>query len=471
MMKLFGRVALSTILILNASIGFTAAGGGGGGGSNAGGQGGGNISDLINYFLNFGGYLGYNLQKDPTDSGKKQITNELLYPTPAQGNTESVPIVQLINKVVLANFLGGSFIVNTVPSIAQIISDAAGNAYPEFVNQYASFSFNPQGLLSASSGGGSYANQNGTGPSVSPLIDQPPYQADPVAQQLLNILGTPDYSYCMDNAEKNFTCDYSGSGSRGSKSLMTEYQVMANTIGTPLPGTDDYYSTNLIQPLLGDLNVNTLITPMMYSQTSFQQQNNQNNSNGLKARTQIQQAGNFIRYASGAVAPLVMPDRALYDSWVTKAKQPTSVAQQQAQAVIASYLASLRVYAAQLSVGVSNLYFIMSKRLPQGKSGEAQSSQALSEFNMATRRLFNPNQSGDETQWVSQINKASAVTVQKEMAILLAEINYQLYLNRQQEERILLTNTLLLLQNSKASQPNNQLNPPSTGVRGTQGNF
>ncbi|MBA2709876.1 MAG: type IV secretion protein IcmX [Tatlockia sp.] len=466
MMKLLGRFALSTILILNASTGFTAAGGGGGG-SSAGGQGGGSISDLINYFLNFGSYLGYNLQTDPTNSGKEKVSNELLNPTPTEGNQQKVPTIQLINNLVFNNYLGGSFIVNTVPAIAQIISDAAGGGYPDYVNRFASYSFNPQGLLRQAS----YANQNGTGPSVSPLIDQPPYQSDPVAQQLLNILGTPDYSYCMDNAEKNFTCDYSTAPSRGSKSLMTEYQVMANIIGTPLPGTDEYYSANQIQPVIGDLNANSLITPMMYSPSGFQQQNNQNASGGLKASTQIQQAGNFIRYATGAVAPIVMPDRALYDKWVTIAKQPTSVVQQQAQAVIATYLTALRVYAAQVSVGASNLYFIMSKRLPQGETGKAQSSQALSEFTMATRRLFNPNQSQEDTQWISQINKASAATVQKEMAILLAEINYQLYLNRQQEERILMTNSLLLLQNAKASQPNTQLNPPSTGVLGTQGSF
>jgi len=36
------------------------------------------------------------------------------------------------------------------------------------------------------------------------------------------------------------------------------------------------------------------------------------------------------------------------------------------------------------------------------------------------------------------------------MAILLAEMNYQLYLSRQQEERTLLTLSMLLMQNLKA---------------------
>lgn len=44
-------------------------------------------------------------------------------------------------------------------------------------------------------------------------------------------------------------------------------------------------------------------------------------------------------------------------------------------------------------------------------------------------------------------------TVQKEIAVLLAEINYQMYLDRQIQERILLTNSIMLLQNLKAAQP------------------
>jgi intracellular multiplication protein IcmX len=465
MMKLLGRLVLSSILILNASAGYPSAGGGGG--SDAGGAGGQDLADLVKYFLNLGSFLGYNLQNDPTDSGKTKISYKLLSPTPETDS--AVPPVQLINNIVFNNFLGGSFLVNTIPTVAQVISDAAGGSYPDYVNPFASYSFNPQGLLKQ----GSYATQSQAGISISALIDQPPYQSDPVAQSVLNILGTPDYSYCMDNAEKQFTCDYNETNNNSTK-IINEYQVMANAIGTPLPGTNDYFTFSHIEPLLGQLNANSLITPLMYSNAAFQQQqnnNNETNKTGLKAMSQEQQAANFIRYVSGAVAPIVMPDRNVFDKWVTIAKQPTSVVQQQAQAIIATYLTALRVYAAQVSVGVSNLYYIMSKRLPQGEEGKAKSSQALSEFKMASWRLYNPGQTEMKSQWISQINNASAASVQKEMAVLLAEINYQLYLNRQQDERILLTNTLLLLQNSRAAQPNTQLNPPSTGVLGTQGSF
>ena len=130
-----------------------------------------------------------------------------------------------------------------------------------------------------------------------------------------------------------------------------------------------------------------------------------------------------------------------------------------ALAELDKYFASVREYAAKSSVAVGNLYYILSKRIPQTPSQNEPSanatSQALSEMSMATRRMYDPEAvSAEKPQWLAQINTASPATVQKEMAILLAEINYQLYLNRQQEERLLLTNSLLLIQSLKQGMPN-----------------
>jgi intracellular multiplication protein IcmX len=75
---------------------------------------------------------------------------------------------------------------------------------------------------------------------------------------------------------------------------------------------------------------------------------------------------------------------------------------------------------------------------------------------MATRRLFNTDPS-QPSQWLTQINSSSPATVQKEMVALLAEINFQLYLNRQQEERLLLTNSMLLLRLGKQMEPSLEL--------------
>jgi intracellular multiplication protein IcmX len=120
-----------------------------------------------------------------------------------------------------------------------------------------------------------------------------------------------------------------------------------------------------------------------------------------------------------------------------------------------------------MSVSFSNLYYILSKRMPQitpNNTSTTPTSQALSEFNMATWRLVRLDKKDNSPVWMQKINGASSATIQKEMAVLLAEINYQLYLNRQQEERLLLTNTMLLIQNARSGQPDaSALAPDTTG--------
>ena len=91
--------------------------------------------------------------------------------------------------------------------------------------------------------------------------------------------------------------------------------------------------------------------------------------------------------------------------------------------------------------------------MPQeSKDGKTQSSQALSEFEMATKRLYDPKKESG-SQWIDQINAASAATVQKEIAVLLSELNYQIYLMNQKTDRMLLTQSLALLQVSNAQMP------------------
>ena len=75
---------------------------------------------------------------------------------------------------------------------------------------------------------------------------------------------------------------------------------------------------------------------------------------------------------------------------------------------------------------------------------------------MASWRLYNPD-SSDNTgnrQWLTQINKGSAASVQKEIAVLLSENNYQLYLSRQLQERMLTLQSIQLLQTTRATKPN-----------------
>jgi intracellular multiplication protein IcmX len=301
--------------------------------------------------------------------------------------------------------------------------------------------------------------------SVNEIIDQQTYQADPVSQAVLNILATPDFTYCATtNSSGNITAN-------SQCQILFREKVMAQIIG-PLQTTKDVFSTNYNQTYVPQLNGDTLISPLLYTTTSSNGSDTSssppaNQSPGLPAQTQAQQAANFIRYVSNAVNPAMLPSYSTYNDLISLAlnyNQQTSPADQaQAQITIINYLTKLRTYAAQTSVGVGNLYYILSRRLPQNPvSGSGNpSSQALNEFIMASWRLYNPNSqntgSASNQQWLTQINEGSSASVQKEIAILLAEINYQLYLSRQMQERALLTESIALLQRTQATQPNNDL--------------
>lgn len=300
-----------------------------------------------------------------------------------------------------------------------------------------------------------YAAPSSTGVSVSTLIDQKNYQADPVSQSVLNILATPNFSFCYNNdgTQQVANCPY----------LFRE-KIMKEVIGT-LPGTELVFSPAYNENLVAQLNGDILLTPLLYTITANEDAQQNNTADGLVAQTQAQQAENFIRYVTNAVNPPFLPTRQVYDNLVSKAgnysKNVAPVDQAKAQAILTDYLTNLRTYAAQTSIGVSNLYSILSKRLPQkpmgtGDNNSATTSQALNEFTMATWRLYNPGASGDSTstQWLNKINTGSNATVQKEIAILLSEINYQMYLTRQQQERLLLTETMILLHQTQKTRPN-----------------
>ncbi|CDZ76557.1 hypothetical protein BN59_00831 [Legionella massiliensis] len=479
MMKLSVRLVLPGLLLTAASNSFAS---------------GPDLSYLQQYLQNLGYYLGINIATNPIPA---QGQPQPVPPIPYQGllgatdsYSASMPETLLnttfnaVTAFLAANFTMPSVSINSRGNptpLVNILSSTAPNINGSVntINQYSGFSFNPTGSNGSYS---YYTPNNASSISVSNLIDQQPYQGDPISQGILNILSTPDYTYCQNTVDSNglATC-------QGNVPQLTEYQVMANVLGapqnaigsaaitsTPLPGTNDYLLSQNNTTLIGQLNVNSLIGPLLYSNTDIQtQQTGQTDNPGLIAQNGNQLANNFIRYVSGLVSPMPLPSASSYDSLVTTANGAFSPTQQQAKATLVGYLTSVRTYAAQMSVGLSNLYYIMSKRIAiptnpnSAGTNNSPSSEALNEFNMATWRLFNPanpNASGSDsaTLWIKQINGASPATVQKEMAVLLAEINYQLYLNRQQEERILLTNTLLLLQNAKAAQPSPILNAPNT---------
>jgi intracellular multiplication protein IcmX len=136
--------------------------------------------------------------------------------------------------------------------------------------------------------------------------------------------------------------------------------------------------------------------------------------------------------------------------------QEGQIKQAIAQNTLSNFWLSIRTYAAQTSVAVSNLNFMLAKRLPTNEEANA-SSQALNEYRMATWRLFTSSGQAEQDKpnqkWIKELGKAEPGTVQIEIAQLLAEINYQMYLDRQIQERILLANSILLIQNLKMNPP------------------
>jgi len=401
--------------------------------------------DIAKYLLNLGLYMGFNLNQKPS----AKIETTLIDATQTQ-----------IREVYSLNSFLGARMVNAISSA---LASFAPNTFPiaNSLNLFANYTYKSQPYNSPQ------ARKQGK-IAASTLVDQPAksniggaaaegsakYQNDPVNQSILNILGTPDTTYCMN---------YQGTKYQKNCAFLTNYKVVNNLIGD-LPQTFKFFDYSYNQNLLSQLNSNSLLGPLAYTTEGT---NQQQGASGLTASNQAQNAANFIRYASGTVLPPNLPKRKDYDDLYQKAKNTNGnysiEVQKQAQATLSNYLANLRVYAAQASVGMSNLYSILSKRMVQnfgsGASSDAstKTSQALSEFKMATWRLYNLQGSGGGNQqnkeWINKINAASSETVQKEIAVLLAEINYQLYLSRQQQERILLTNTVMMLQNAKSAEP------------------
>lgn len=388
------------------------------------------IELIKEYLHNIGLYWGYFIESMPQTTPQNTLLAE---------KADSADDLKLIAQYTFFALFGANP-VNTF--FAEFLPTDSTNIYVA-INAWANSTFT------------SYETPSHSPVSVNALIDQQTYQKDPVNQAVLNILGTPDSTFCMD---------YNGTNWNSNCALLYQNKVMRNVTG-PLPSTEALFSYEYQQKFVSQLNSNTLISPLLYSETSnntnttSSSSSNSNNSSdtGLTAKSQVENAANFIRYATGAVEPMTLIKRKDYDKqWAaattsskTNETNEARTERENAQASLTRYLNSVRIYAAQSSVAISNLYYILSKRLPQPNLNGT--SQALNELTMSTRRIYNPEKDGQ--QWLDRINKASPVTVEREMALLLSEINYQLYLNRQQEERILLTNSLLLIQNLSRNQP------------------
>lgn len=453
------------------------------------------LNTISGYIQNFGMYLGYDVTNYCTSGGSCGGSSSSSSESGPSSSSSTASFSNQLTPLTTTNIvddagLFSSFLGAILPNVAQSSSQTTSTfqLIPTTYSALASYAswINTMGNHAISSKSAPYSAPSSTLPSVSPLVDQGQgssaggnYQVDPVNQAILNILSTPDVSYCTDQTSDSnqggllTNCTLGGTGNNA-EPILSQVQVMLNTIGSNFSPSSYSAPAVFLSPtqnatLLPQLNSDSLIGPLMFDNTGSNSNTPSQNTaagQGLVATNQVQQAANFIRYVTNAVSPPTQPNQSAYTSLYATAMGQTPgttpAVQLNAQSIIANYLTSIRVYAAQNSVGISNMYYILSKRMPQQPANASSSnpitSQALSEFNMATWRLTPPQSSGSQSQtWVNQINTASSATVEKEIAILLAEINYQLYLNRSMQERQLLTESTLLLLSARSSQPKSDL--------------
>lgn len=195
---------------------------------------------LVHYLQNLGSYLGYDISQDPT-ANSKSISQQLI----------NLPGTQLAETLVFSTFFGAIPVAIAAGAATfQFVSPNSNGA--DIINGAANATFNLQNFSTAAN-----SNQQSTTVSVNALIDQPTYQPDPVSQSLLNILGTPDVSFCTDsNGYIQNPCSIAPA--------LYQNQVMSNVVG-PIPNPRQFYSYNYIQPLLGQLNSNSLIAPLFFT--------------------------------------------------------------------------------------------------------------------------------------------------------------------------------------------------------------
>ena len=401
----------------------------------------GSMEDLTNDLVNLGGYLGYTITTALTTTPVSTLLNYALTSQNEQGS--------------FVTWLGG-LITNTANSSLQALVPP-GSPYAA-INQATNYTFS--GQSSGSTPYNSASSWTDGQVTANALIDTTPYAADPTSQFLTNIFNIPDYTYNLNNDQTAFVSPLPYS--------MYDNLIPYNVMGTPLPNPTEYFSTACTANVIPQVNVSTLIAPLQYGTSTASQSStsssSSSSSSSCSTQTQLiptSQAENaylFTKYAlNDFLEPSGRPSYSAYqtaysNATATPSSTTSSVTIEQNYSGIVQYFMLLRNYAAGSSVAHDNLYQILSKRMPQS-SGSNSTSQALSEFQMATSRLYNPTGNGT-SQWLQGINEASPATVQKEMAALLAEINYQLYLMRQTEERELLTLSIMLMTQLNQTAPN-----------------
>lgn len=135
-------------------------------------------------------------------------------------------------------------------------------------------------------------------------------------------------------------------------------------------------------------------------------------------------ADNFIKFSAGLSELFLLDNRLPPNRLNEEGKNQREV-----------FLVGLLARAAKQSVGLSNLNQMFARRIRNARTGK---SPLEHEHEMVTRRL--------KEKWHDDMEKATPLTLQREMLYLLAEINYQLYQQRRDNERLLATVSAMQLE-------------------------
>lgn len=396
---------------------------------------------LTKYFLNLGSYLGpWNLKETKDTKGYNSKAFDDVY------DKINATILGFVSNIPLASLGTDAKLFYSMSNGSDALQEYLNQTFP---NYGTATKFNKNGIEKVNALKG---------------YDQSSFMPSPSEQNVQDLLSSPPStisanitSYDALSAALNKPCS-------DNANCVYPFWQLSNGGGIPFKNSDNPLSypslfqlssgsTN--QQLVPSLSFDSLVGPLVYvpnakEDTGGSDSDDKKSSNlGLFGKDPATQADSFIRYASGSVLPLAKPSLNDYNALIkTITNKSTPVAQKAAGvAQLNAYRLMLRSYAAQTSVGVSNLYHLMGKRMVNKKNNSA--SQAELEFQMATSRLASAKKSGaqdSQSDWLTNLKQATPAEVQRQTAILLAEMNYQLYLSRMSQERLLATMSVLQLQ-------------------------
>lgn len=326
---------------------------------------------------------------------------------------------------------------------------------------------------------------NGYGVSLRNILFAPTYKqghamlAGSILSAILMPQTTENTLSINSGLSKGILSLINNTGNTADQLLQSSPEIFApNIVLTPQPTSKPTEAEQ--QSALNSLSFDSIFTPTTY--TNLPVGNNTSNSNNQVDQKAV--ANTFIQYVTGLANPMptanfegtVLPKDGSYSSI------PQYLVDLQKNPELRDYIMTLRTYAAQLSVGISNFYYLYNERMPiqdpqvlqkalaltkqPGPQGGQANTGPLSPLQvqeiLATRRV-------DDPKWYIAMQNAVPSTLLREMLFQLVEIPPMLLQLHLDLERVLATlsameieqanNSTLLLQ-QKRDKANNILTNP-----------